>query len=150
MDLFLVLSIVGSAASIVGLFLPASSLKQKLIHVIYGLAIAGLATTAVWYQQKLSRANDVSRQARELIEARRMEFTNEGFIQAALAFLEKNKDLYPDSYSRAQELCRLHKCFSSAYSDEVRSSLSHGYELSDAASALAGLLRGIAAITRGS
>ena len=149
-EFFAVLGVVGSIASVVALLLPAQGKRQRLIHLVYGVAITVLAFTAVWYQQKLSRVNRVERAATQLVEDRQFRFSNEGFIQAALAFLEKNKDLYPDSYGRAQEICRLHKCLASQYEGDSSRSLQHAYGLIDAASALEGLLRGIADISKGS
>jgi hypothetical protein len=32
-----------------------------------------------------------------------MKFDSSGYVNAALLFLEQNKDLFPDSYARAQE-----------------------------------------------
>ena len=150
MDFAVVLGIVGSVASVVGLLIPSQSKRQKLIHVIYGLSIAVIASSAVFYQQKLSRVNQVERAATALISDRRMNFSDEGFVQAALAFLEKNKDLYPDSYLRAQEICKQHQCLSSQYADGAKDSLNHAFGLINAASAMEGLLRGIAEINRGS
>jgi len=51
MDFVIVLGIVGSIASIVGLFLPAQSTQQRTIHVIYGLGVFIVASSAVYYQQ---------------------------------------------------------------------------------------------------
>lgn len=150
MDFVTVLGIVGSVASLVGLVLPAQSKRQRTIHVIYGLSIVVIASFAVHYQQKLSRVNAVEVTATRLITDRRMNFTDEGFVQASLAFLEKNKDLYPDSYRRAQEICKQHQCQVSQYANDGKDSLNHAFGLINAASAMEGLLRGIAQINRGS
>lgn len=150
MDFIIVITFLGSIASIVGVFLPAQSKKQKIIHVIYGLAIVIIVSFAVHYQQKLSRINSIELSATHLINNRYEIFSNEGFIQASLAFLEKNKDLYPDSYKRAQEICQHHKCLESQYANDGTDSLNHIYGLSNAASAMAGLLRGIAEINSSS
>ncbi len=149
MDFVTILGIVGSVASLVGLFLPAQSKRQRVVHVVYGLSLVVIASFAVHYQQKLSRVNAVEVAATRLITDRRMNFTDEGFVQASLAFLEKNKDLYPDSYDRAQEICKQHKCLESPYANNGKDSLNHAYSLINAASAMDGLLRGIAEINRG-
>lgn len=150
MDFITVLGIVGSVASLIGLFLPAQSKRQKAIHVIYGISIVVVASFAVHFQQKLSRVNAVEAVATHLIADRRMNFTDEGFVQASLAFLEKNKDLYPDSYERAQEICKQHQCLASPYANGGKDSLNHSFGLINAASAMEGLLRGISEINRGS
>jgi len=149
MDFIIVLGILGSIASVVGLFLPAQSKKQKAIHVVYGLSIVVIASFAVHYQQKLSRVNSVEMAATRLISDRRMNFSDEGFVQASLAFLEQNKDIYPDSYLRAQEICKQHQCLASQYANGT-GSLNHAYGLINAASAMEGLLRGIAEINHDS
>ncbi|WDG78849.1 hypothetical protein PUP68_12890 [Pseudomonas chlororaphis] len=106
-----------------------------------------VASFAVSYQQKLSRVNSIEIAATNLIANRAMNFTSEGFIQASLAFLEKNKDIYPGSYERAQELCKQHKCLESQYADG-QDGLKHAWGLNGAASSLEGLLRGIAETSR--
>lgn len=67
-----------------------------------------------------------------------MDFTHEGYIQAALAFLEKHKDTFPDSYARAILLCENFKCFDPEADD---------FGLLDAASQMDGLLTGISALS---
>src|SRR5688572_26490512 len=104
MDFWVVLGAVGSVASVVGVLLPAQSKSQRVVHVSYGLAIVAITCVAAWYWQKNNRVENVERAATTLVAGARMDYTNEGFIQAALAFLEKNKDLYPESYARAQRL----------------------------------------------
>ncbi len=146
MDLVVVLGAVGSVASLIGLLLPSQGWKQRALHVVYGLAIFAFASSAVWYQQKLARINQVERVATQLVKDRRMSYTHVGFIQAALAFLEKNKDLFPDSYARAQEICRLHQCLANPHAGE----LSQNLGLVNAAAALEGLVRGIAVVHEGS
>jgi hypothetical protein len=92
-----------------------------ILHVVYGLAIACLASVAVWYWQQNQRMKKVERAATVLLadeagdESRISRYSDEGFIQASLAFLEKNRDLYPDSYSRAQDLCKLNHCLDATY-----------------------------------
>jgi hypothetical protein len=133
MDFWLVLGAVGSVASLVGLVLPLQTRHQRILHVAYGLAIATLAAVAVWYWQLNARVKSVERAANALVADAQSDYTHEGFVQAALAFLEKNKDLYPDSYSRAQKLVQECQCQFSTTSTTVVS-LSF---------ALKGLLKGI-------
>lgn len=148
MDFVSVLGIVGSIASLVGLFLPAQSKRQRIIHVIYGVSLVVLAGIAVHYQQKLSRMSAIEVAAGRLIHDRRMDFTDEGFIQAALAFMEQNKDIYPDSYARAQEICKQHECLVNPYNGDGSQATVHADGIINASSALAGLLKGIAEINR--
>ena len=133
MDFWVVLGAVGSVASVVGLLIPRQSKHQRVIHAAYAIGIAVLACVATWYWQQTTRIRSVERAATSLVASASFNYTHEGFVQAALAFLEKNKDLYPDSYARAQQLVQECKCQLSTTSSQV-------VWLSGA---LQGLLRGI-------
>ncbi len=145
-----VVGVIGSVASIVGLVIAVPTTRQRVFHVIYSVVVVISVAAAVWSYEKLSRIEQVERAASELAESRNSEYTSAGFIQGALAFLEKNKDLYPDSYARALEMCRLNACLGSEYGDSGLQSLDHGLNQIQVASALEGLLRGIATINKGS
>lgn len=148
MDFWLLLGAIGSAASIVGLALPLQSRHQRVMHLMYGLVVAVFAAVAVWYWQAAQRVHKVERAAATLIEDRQR-FSHTGFTQAALAFLEKNRDLYPDTYARAQKLCEQNNCFSAQYGDKSKNSLDHAYNQIDVASAMEGILRGIGKLEGG-
>ena len=92
--------------------------------------------------QQAQRVHKVERAAYALVAERRS-YSETGFTQAALAFLEKNRDLYPDTYARAQKLCEQNNCFAAKYGGKDTSSLDHAYNQIDVASALEGILRGI-------
>ncbi|KAA5842099.1 hypothetical protein F2A38_12715 [Pseudomonas chlororaphis] len=140
MDFWILLGAVGSVASIIALLLPLQSRFQKLIHVAYGIAIAGFSIVAMWYWLENARIHNVERAASALLGGVRMDYTSLGFTQAALAFLEKNKDLYPDAYARAQKMCEHSNCLAlSKSTDEVNLSY-----------ALQGLIRGISTLEGGS
>lgn len=136
MDFWIVLGAIGSIASVVGLLLPTQSRHQRVLHVAYGLAIAALSIVAVWYWQQNTRIRSVERAAMALVAHARFDYTHEGFVQASLAFLEKNKDLYPDSYGRAQKLVEECKCLTPARSSDIVS----------LSSTLQGLLKGISTL----
>lgn len=141
-----VIGIVGSIASIIALALPASSKSQRLIHAGYVLFIVIISSVAVSYKNELTRINDAERAAKALIENRQMNFTDLGFNMAALSFMEKYKDIYPDSYQRATKLCENNGCLQNQYA-EGKSSLNHAYSQIDVSSALAGMLKGIAELS---
>lgn len=132
--------ILGSVASIVGLLLPAKGWGQRGIHAIYGLAIIVLAYFAASYQTKLSRLASVERAANLMVEERQMHYTHSGYVQAVLAFLEKNRDLYPDTYQRALVLCEQYKC----------NQPQNGSDIVDLAFTMKGILKGLATIDGGS
>ncbi len=139
MDFVVILGIVGSVASIVALLLPLQNRHQRLIHLLYGLAVVGLSVVSVWYWQQNNRVRSVERAATTLVTHASSDYTHEGFILASLAFLEKNKDLYPDAYARAQKLCPDNACLNSSASTEaVHISF-----------ALQGLLKGIGTLEGG-
>jgi hypothetical protein len=156
MDFWLLLSTIGAVASIAGVALPLQTRHQRILHVVYGLAIACFASMAVWYWQQNQRMKKVERAATVLLsdeagdESHISKYSDEGFIQASLAFLEKNRDLYPDSYSRAQDLCKLNHCLDATYGDKSREPLDHAYNQIKVASALKGLIRGISTLEGGS
>ena len=142
MNFFVVLGTVSSVASLISLFLPATKKRERMIHAGYVLAIALLAGVAVHYQQKHSRFEQAKRFAVSLLEDR--EYSTEGFNMAALAFLETNRDLFPDSYLRAQELCKANDCTGAQYGNPNKDSLDHAYNQINVASSLKGLVRGVA------
>ena len=135
-----IIGVVGSIASIVALVKTSTTRRQRIVHGAWAFFLTLFVSAAMWSQQKLSRIERVERAASALISDRRMEYTHEGFVQASLAFLEKNKDLYPDAYARAQEICRLNRC----------TTFDSSTNLVAAASALEGLIRGIATLSKDS
>lgn len=105
MDIWILLGAIGSIASVVGLFIPLQTRRQRLTHVLYSCALALLSATAVWHWSQAARVRNVERQATALVLGFQADYTPEGFILATLAFLEKNRDLYPDAYDRARKMC---------------------------------------------
>jgi hypothetical protein len=140
--LFEVIGVIGSVASIVALFLPASNVKHRLVHAVYVLIIVIITTMGFSYKVKLDRVESAERAATTLVEGRWGKFTTEGFNMAALSFLEKYQELYPDSYKRALELCGNNRCLKNQY-EEDGNSLNHAYSQINVSSALGGMLQGI-------
>ncbi|MEC9361977.1 MAG: hypothetical protein VYC42_02025 [Pseudomonadota bacterium] len=131
-------SILGAVASIVGLLLPARGWGQRLSHVAYGVVIVILAYFATTYHKRLDRIARIEHVAKQMVEDRQMHYTHLGFVQASLAFLEKNNDLFPDTYRRAIDLCAQYKC------SEPQS----GTDMVELAFAMDGILTGLATIDR--
>ena len=125
------ISLVGGIASIVGLLVPTGSKFSRLIHAAYILLVTIIVGTAVYYSTAYQRLESAGRQASQLIQDREMEYTHEGYIAAGLAFLEKHRQLYPETYERAKQICVRHEC--NAYSTNYVG----------AAHEMDGLLRGI-------
>lgn len=137
------LSILGSIASIIGLLLPASNWKTRWVHVIYGLAVVALSyaliesqSSSEEYERKLARIESIEATAKKISENMNS-YTSLGYVHAALAFLEKNKELYPDTYERAKDMCKQSDCTGSAQEIE------HKYSIIDVSFALSGMLQGI-------
>ncbi|MDF4259819.1 hypothetical protein P7M41_26550 [Vibrio parahaemolyticus] len=144
--MFEVIGFVGSLASIVALFLPANSMKNRLIHAAYVLVIVIVTTIGYSYKNKLERIESAERAATVLVEDRWNKYSSEGFNMAALSFLEKYQDLYPDSYTRALDLCSNNRCLKNQY-EEGGNSLNHAYAQINVSSALTGMLQGISVLS---
>lgn len=143
MDLFVVAGFIGSVASIISLLIPSSTKKQRYFHAAYVLVIAITASTAQFYYGKWRRISAAEHAAAQLVQDKRMNYTASGFNMAALAFLEKNKELFPDSYARAQRMCEQHSCLG-----DSAGNLNRAFAQNDVSFALEGLVRGIATISR--
>ncbi len=144
--MFEIIGFVGSLASIVALFLPANSMKNRLIHAAYVLVIVIVTTIGYSYKNKLERIESAERAATVLVEDRWNKYSSEGFNMAALSFLEKYQDLYPDSYARALDLCSNNRCLKNQY-EEGGNSLNHAYAQINVSSALTGMLQGISVLS---
>lgn len=111
--------------------MPDSFRKRKYFIVISFLVIAFISGVLIHSKSRLGRIENIQKAANELIKVRNTEFTNRGFIQAGLSFMETNKDLYPDSYQRAIKIYK--KVEESEFS----------YVETEAAYEMEGLIKGI-------
>lgn len=111
--------------------MPDSFRRRNLFIVISFLVIVFICGLLVHSKSRLGRIEDIQKAANELIKERSTEFTDRGFIQAGLSFMEINKDIYPDSYQRAIKI----------YEKLERSE--YIFEEAEAASEMAGLIKGI-------
>lgn len=131
MNYLLLLTIVSGIITIITLFIP-DRLKTKK-GFIYSAFIL-IVFISGWLTQlntKLERIESIQKAARMLIEKQGSEFTERGFIQAGLSFMEINKDLYPDTYLRAIKI----------YEKLEKSEYTFG--ASEAAHEMKGLIKGI-------
>lgn len=141
-----IIGVVSGVAGIVSLLLPASGWKSRAVHAIWVVFIALAAGFAGYYQRRLNRIEDVARSATTMVCEKEMGYTNRGFTEAALAFLERNRDLYPDTYVRAVALAKRTECSASDGDCGIR----QGSEVIDLSFAMEGLLRGISTLSGGS
>lgn len=129
MDPIVLLTIIGSVASLVSLLISKPNKKSKLIHFTYAIILTILAGGGILFiknqeinsihEQKLLNAQvdslsvslfsyeDFSKNANRIFN--NYVYTNNvgvnrGFILTAFAFLEKNKDRFPETYQIAKEL----------------------------------------------
>jgi len=144
-DIIATLGIVGSVASLIALLLPASGWRAKAIHVSYGLVVTVLAVAIIGYRARIDELSRIEREATRLIATADLssDGTQRGFILAGLAFLEKYKDRFPDTFDRAKMLSDNVGVTTSKQEDAVER-LHQSWRLSDGATAMKQLLGGIA------
>lgn len=145
-DLLEVIGIVGSIASIIALALPASSKAERIIHALYVLLIVCISSAAISYKNELERINSAERAAKALLKKPKKNFSEVRFNMAALTFLEKYKDIYPESYQRALTLCKNNDCLNNQYA-EGTNLLNHVSSQVNVSYALEGILKGISEIS---
>ena len=153
-SLVIVLGIIGSIASVVGVLIASPGMKSKVIHVAYALAITAIASSAVAYHNRLDAAqreieeiDRIERQARAIVRSsdRSTEGSMTGLMLAGLSFLEKYRTRFPETYARAVKVCENSGMF--APSDS--SSMEHFRNLQQGSGAMYSLLEGIAASNTG-
>ena len=137
MDIYALSGLLGTVLSIATFFLPEKWKSKKITVALFVFFIVILSSIIVNQNSKLTRIKQISRVADELSKNREMDFTHEGYIQAGLAFLEQNKDLYPDSYLRANLIYKKYKK-TETYNNNV---VELAFEMD-------GLIKGIGALNR--
>lgn len=154
LDLVAILGIVGSVASVIGLLLPSSGWRSKVIHVVYGLAITLLAVSLTYYQAKVSELTKIENQAHSLATSQDTSYRNgseirptisdRGFMLAALTFFEKYRERFPETYARAKIFCENAGVLQSANEGSYSDKTSREGNLSEGAKAMRALLEGVA------
>ena len=121
---FFVLTVLGTVASITSLFIAAPGKRSKLMHLAYAVCFTLLSGALFHYQQasesgerRMKEMLDIQGQAKSILATvdRSSSGSASGFMLASLAFLEKHKDVLPDTYSRAWKLCESSGCVESGY-----------------------------------
>lgn len=146
-----VFGVLGAFASILSLWIAAPSWKSRFVHIAYSLFIVGLGVWFMSYQQGIERTLSELEQIKRT--ERQAEFLTgnvdlstagnmQGYMQAVLAFLEKNQKLYPETYERAKLLCVNSGCADSGYG-EGKNSMRHFYSMQEASSAMKILIKGV-------
>ena len=118
MNPIVLISIIGSIASIVALLISAPSTKSKIIHIIYALILTAITGSSVLFIQdiekekndkdtELEKLNSIDNRVNIIADSYNTYGEvgdNRGFILTSFAFLEKNKETFPETYEIAKEL----------------------------------------------
>ncbi|MBR3984579.1 MAG: hypothetical protein IKJ92_06415 [Bacteroidaceae bacterium] len=135
MNYILLLTISSSVVSVIGFLVSIFKdfkWNTSLLCIVSAVTFTYMSIYIRKLETRIERTENIQRAALKLVDHRDTRFSSEGFVQAALSFLEINKDLYPDTYMRAIEIeRRMHE------SESI-------YAGSDAASELSGIIYGIA------
>jgi len=134
-------TIVGTIAGLISLYLVANGWKKKVLAAAGILSVAISAYYISTIVIKVSAYQSTYHQANALVSSRQMDHSSEGFILAALTFLEAKKIQFPDTYQRALEVCEKYECTSPDVD------LQNGYNSIEAASILSSILRSIAVMS---
>jgi hypothetical protein len=141
--------IFGSFASILSIFISNHTKWAKWIHAAYSAFIVALVLSFVSYTDsvqgqlsELAEIKRIERQATSLANPRDTSTMGNmvGYSLAVLAFLEKHRERYPDTYARAMQLCEKANCLGK-YED-----LSHFSEMQKVSSSMRELIRGISSL----
>jgi hypothetical protein len=101
-------SVVGSIASVIALLNYEKTWQRVTIHVAYGVFIIIIAALWLSYQTKFEELTRIENQAKSIIETSgtlSSSGSQRGFILGGLAFLEKYKERFPETYKRGLIFC---------------------------------------------
>lgn len=138
--------ILGSLASMLSLFVSENTKWAKFIHAAYSALIVAMILGFISYQEsvksqigELGEIKKIERQATSLASPRDLTTSGNmlGYSLSVLAFLEKHRDKYPDTYERAKDVCSKSNC----YDD-----LSYISKMQKTSSAMRELIRGISTL----
>lgn len=134
-------TIVSLALGIFTLFGTVVGWMKRVIAAVGILLVAASAYYTAGIMGQLNQLESTYRQASSLVSDRRMSHTHEGFVLAALTFLEAKKQQFPDTYERALEICERYEC------TFPNKELQDGYNSIEAAFIFESMLEGIAVMT---
>ncbi len=102
--IFTIIGAVSGIAGIAGLFISLPNKRSRLIHFIYCAAVAAVSSSSIYYFGLYQATQNLEKQIWGLL-ASEAENDDRGLMLASLALLEKNKDLFPETYLSAKQLC---------------------------------------------
>ena len=136
MNYYVLLGIISGIVTIISLFIPKKWRTKKTFLAVTLIVVIFISGWITDMNSRLDRVKSVQKSAMVLMDRRNSEFTDKGFIQASLSFMEENKDLYPDSYQRAIQI-----------QEGIKDKWYSG-DISDAAYEMEGLIYGIAILNK--
>lgn len=136
MNYYVLLGIISGIVTIISLFIPEKWRTKKTFLAVTLIVVIFISGWITDMNSRLDRIKSVQKSAMVLMDRRNSEFTDKGFIQASLSFMEENKDLYPDSYQRAIQI-----------QEGIKDKWYSG-DISDAAYEMEGLIYGIAILNK--
>ena len=104
MDTISILGFLSGLIGIIGFFFPIEWRNKIYVKIAFIIVLATLSIYIFYQNSKIDKIERVSKSANLLIQSKETEFTSEGFILAALSFLEQNKNEFPESYERAKKI----------------------------------------------
>ncbi|MCG6036620.1 hypothetical protein MER72_04380 [Acinetobacter baumannii] len=129
--------------------------NKTLLHISTCVILLISVSTTAYYWNKDQRKNKIALAANELIKHRSgdsvVTWGDQKFLMASLSFLEKNKDIYPESYLRAQKICKNNSCELAKYKDDlsdITSPYTYENNIGNAADSIEGILLGISLLER--
>lgn len=130
-----IISVISNLVSIIGFIISiikSHYWQTSCLCLIFIFMFTFMSVYVVNIENKINRIENIHRAAYELKSKQNTEFSSAGFVQAVLTFLETNKDLYPETYTRALEIEKKMRNSESIYTNL------------DAASEISGIIYGIA------
>ncbi len=157
MNPIILISIIGSIASIVALLISAPGIKSKITHVVYALILTVVTSSSVFFIQdieneknqkeaELDRLNSFDNRVNIIADSYSTYGEvgdNRGFILTSLAFLEKNKETVPDTYEIAKELVVSGLKITESAPDDNDTEWDERKRMKDGADAMLSLLKGL-------
>lgn len=129
--------------------------NKKILQIIVSTLLMISTGISVYFWSQIQLKNNISVAAAKLVQYRSIAseenfLEDSQFIMASLAFLEKNKHIYPDSYKRAQKICESNYCDKPQYKQGSLDYDSVDYENNtrNAAKQIEGILKGISMLEK--
>jgi len=111
MNPYLLISIIASIASIISLIISFKIKEARWIHAIYTFLLVGVVSLSIICTSKINTENlklkSIETRASKLLDSypsSPFAGENRGFILATFAFLERNKEEFPETYNMAKDL----------------------------------------------